>query len=146
MRRQTKLKIKYNYYRIDNFTTNLVSGESSFTLVNNFENIPTTFNSNITTLNADFRNQTKSIYFSTLVDYSYTFDDTWISFSSVVGNLMFFEFEQNTTPFFRTTTGTITNDLTGETITITFNQTGSAITADTNLITADTNLITADNG
>ena len=140
------LKIKYNYYRIDNFTTNLVSGESSFTLVNNFENIPTTFNSNITSLNADFRNQTKSIYFSTLVDYSYTFDDSWINFSSVVGNLMFFEFDENTTPFFRTTTGTVTNDLTGETITITFNQTGFAITADTNLITADTNLITADNG
>lgn len=140
------LKIKYNYYRIDNFTTNLVSGESSFTLVNNFENIPTTFNSNITSLNADFRNQTKSIYFSTLVDYSYTFDDSWIIFSSVVGNLIFFEFDENTTPFFRTTTGTVTNDLTGETITITFNQTGFAITADTNLITADTNLITADNG
>lgn len=140
------LKIKSNFYRMDNFTTNLLDGKTSFDLVNNFENISNAFNSNITVLNADFRNQIKSIYFSNLADYSYTFDDSWINFSSVSGNIMFFEFDENTTGLFRITTGVITNDLTGETITITFNQTANLTTADTDLITADTNLITADNG
>ena len=140
------LKIKSNFYRMDNYTTNLLDGKTSFDLINNFENISNAFNSNITVLNADFRNQIKSIYFSNLEDYSYSFDDSWINFSSVSGSLMFFEFDENLTGFFRTTTGIITNDLTGETITITFNQTENLITVDTDLITADTNLITADNG
>ena len=140
------LKIKANFYRIDNYTTNLLDGKTSFDLVNNFQNISNAFNSNITQLNADFRNQTKSIYFSNLADYSYTFDDSWINFSSVSGSIMFFEFDENTSGFFRTTTGEITNDLTAETITITFNQTPNIITVDTTTITSDTNLITADNG
>ena len=140
------LKIKSNFYRIDNYTTNLLDGKTSFDLVNNFQNISNAFNSNITQLNADFRNQIKSIYFSNLADYSYTFDDSWINFSSVSGSIMFFEFDENTTGFFRTTTGEITNDLTAETITITFNQTPNIITVDTTTITSDTNLITADNG
>jgi hypothetical protein len=144
------IKIKEDYYRIDNFITNLKNGEISFNLINSFDNNIAGFSADRTELNADYKVQSKSIFVTNGGNFSFSKTDTgdgvgWVTVTSVASNV-FFTFTENTGVFSRSMQVVITNTLTFQTITILVNQGASEnFTADTTLLTADNTIVTADN-
>jgi len=78
------LKIGYNYFRIDKFTTNLVTGETEFNLVNAFDFDLTAFTSKDTYIIISSDAQTYSAYVTNLTTYTAAKVDlgsgtTWIT-------------------------------------------------------------------
>jgi hypothetical protein len=145
------LQISENFYRIDNFTLNLTTGETELNLISSFGRI-NLFSADRTFINVDFNAQTESEYITNGQDVSFVKNDigdgtAWVTVT-VVGQIIYFEFLENTSPTQRVMTVTVTNNNNPiQQIEFTLIQEGTGIfTADTTIITADTNLITADNG
>ena len=140
------LKIKGNFYRIDNYNVNLITRETTLNLITAFDKIIGGFNSNVTQLFADWTAQEQSISIPNIGNSTVDVDDeTWLD-ATIVGTNVFFNFAENTTGLTRITDTTITNLESGQTIIITATQYGKVVTFDSEDITFDNNLITADNG
>jgi hypothetical protein len=144
------IKIKEDYYRIDNFTTNLLTGAVSFNLINSFDNTIAGFSADRNVINTDYQAKIESIYVTNGGNFSFNKIDTgyginWVTVSNLDSNV-YFDFEENTGALPRSMNIEITNTLTFQTITIILNQSISgSFTADTIEITADNTIITADN-
>ena len=144
------IQIKENYYRPDNFTTNLKTGDVSFSLINSFDNTISGFSADRNIINTDYQAKIESIYVTNGGNFSFNKIDTgdgvsWVVVSNLDSNV-YFSFEENTGVLPRTMEVEITNTLTFQTITIVLNQgVSGSYTADTILITADNTIITADN-
>lgn len=140
------LEIKNNYYRIDNYTLNLISGNISLSLINSFDNTIAGFNSNVYAIYADYQAQEQSIYVTNLGNFSLNISSgTWLTWYDV-GNNIFFVFAENNTGQTRLTDVTITNTDTLQVIDIFVQQKPRIVTSDNNIITSDNDIITSDNG
>lgn len=144
------IQIQEDYYRIDKFNTNLLSGKTSFELINSFDNTLAGFNADRTTIITNYQAKTESIYVTNGGNFSFNKVDTgngisWVTVSNVDSNV-YFAFDVNLTGVERSMQVEITNTLTLQVITVTLIQTdGAGITADNNVITADNTILTADN-
>lgn len=140
------LKIKENYYRINTWTYNLLTGIAKFDLINSFDNTINGFNADRTVINTNGAEKIESIYVTNFTNLIFDYTADWINSATYLGNNVYFGIDANDTGLFRTEIVTLINSDTLAEIEITINQTPNIIKADNNLITADNNLITADNG
>lgn len=143
------IEIKGNYYRIDNYNLNLLTGKVDFTLINSFDNSIVGFNPDTTQILTDYLAQQKSIYVTNLTNFTSLKIDNgsgvgWVAISSSGSNI-YFDLTENTTGSTRDMFIDIINDETLQEFQIYINQTAKRVTADNNIITADNNIITADN-
>ncbi len=139
------LEIDNKYFRVDNFTTNLLNKEVVLSLVNSFDNTINAFTADRTVINTDYTAQEQSISITNLNNYSLDIDGgTWVTYYQVGSNI-FFVLEENPDWQTRAILVTITNTDTLEIIEITINQFSRNITIDNSIITIDNNIITIDN-
>lgn len=144
------IQIKNNYYRIENYIFNLLSGKTTLNLINSFDNTLNGFSADRTNITVNYAAQTESIYVTNGGNFSFNkidagFGTSWVTVTST-GNNVYFAFDQNLTGLLRVMQVEVQNTETLQTILVTLNQTdGAVITADNNVITSDSNLITADN-
>jgi hypothetical protein len=144
------IQIENNYYRLENYTFNLLSGKTTLNLINSFDNTLNGFNADRTTITVNYQAQTESIYVTNGGNFSFNkidvgFGTSWVTVTST-GNNVYFAFDQNLTGLLRVMQCEVQNTETLQTILVTLNQTdGKVITADNNVVTVDTDLITADN-
>jgi hypothetical protein len=141
------LKIKDNYYRIDKFTTDLVTKETEFNLVNSFDYSLDGFFTNTSNIYLSKDVQSYSAYVSNLTLYDVVKIDSgsgtdWITVSDDGTNLIFTVIEN--TQLRRYIFINVTDSVTNQTIQFYINQEGVIVRADNTTMTADTNLITAD--
>ncbi len=121
------LEIKNNYYRIDNYTLNLLNGESTFSLINAFNAVIDAFTSSITEIYADYQAQTQSVSITNIGNSSLNDGGaTWLTMTQS-GSNVFYTFTENTTRYSRTTNTIITNLETLQTIEIPVTQEGNYI-------------------
>jgi hypothetical protein len=139
------IKIKENYYRIDNYSFNLLTGETTFKLINSFDNTINGFNVDRRALFVDFQEQTQSVYVTNLDNFGYSSSELWVTASNT-GNIVYILIEANDTGLTRTATLTIQNTATLQEVDVFISQQPNDITFDTTAITFDTTLITWDNG
>lgn len=140
------LEIRNNYFFVDNFTTNLVTGRTSLSLINAFNVNVGAFNSSTNQVIVGHYEQSYNVLiYSSVVPSATASSAPWLTFTTASG-LVVFNFSYNGTGFNRTTQAIITNPTTLQTITINVIQLGGCITADNNQITVDNNQITVDNG
>ena len=142
------LKIKENYYRIDNFTLNLLTTEGTLNLINSFDNTINPFSAGQTIIFSDARQTTQTAYVKGNDSFTVTINDEgfgtgWIS-STINDRLITFELEINTTGFDRSVTIEIDNGI--KIITLILVQNFGVVTFDNVDITFDNILITWDNG
>lgn len=144
------LKIRNDYYRIDNYNLNLLTGVAELNLISAFDAKINSFTASLTDLYVNYKAQNQSIYVTNLggatfnkVDVGYGTD--WISVSSNLNNV-FISFAYNDFGYTREMYLDVVNEEATKTIRIYLNQTGGNITVDNSEITVDTNLTTADNG
>lgn len=142
------LKIKENYYRIDNFTLNLLTTEGTLNLINSFDNTINPFSAGQTIIFSDARQTTQTAYVKGNDSFTVTINDEgfgtgWIS-SIINDRLITFELEINTTGFDRSVTIEIDNGI--KIITLILVQNFGVVTFDNVDITFDNILITWDNG
>jgi len=139
------IQIKENYYRIDNYNFNLLTGETTFNLINSFDNTINGFNVDRTVIFVDWQEQTQSVYVTNLDNFGYSSSELWVTASNV-GNIVYFLIEENDTGLTRTATVTIQNTATLQEVDVFISQSPNIVTFDTTGITFDTTLITWDNG
>lgn len=142
------LKIKENYYRIDNFSLNLLTTEGTLNLINSFDNTINPFSAGQTIIFSDARQTTQTAYVKGNDSFTVTINDEgfgtgWIS-SIINDRLITFELEINTTGFDRSVTIEIDNGI--KIITLILVQNFGVVTFDNVDITFDNILITWDNG
>lgn len=138
------LLIDGNYYRIDKYTANIITGKVDFNLINSFDNTINPFATNETIVFSDAKSGTRSIYVKGNSDFTISLNDgSWIT-ATIEGRNVILEIDVNRTGLDRQDILEITSG--SETIEIVIFQNAEIVRADNNVITADTNLITADNG
>lgn len=147
------LKIKDQFFRIDKFTLNLTSGETKLDLISSFGRV-NLFSADRTFISVDYTTQTESEYITNGQNVSFVKNDTgdgigWVTVS-VVGQIIYFDFQENTGFATRSMTITVTN-VNNPTQQIVFtlfqsSQFDVSATADSTIITVDNNTITVDNG
>ncbi len=144
------LKIKEEFYRIDNFNQNLITGKTTLNLINAFDVVIGAFTPSRTDIFVDFNAQQESIFVTFLDDFSFVKQDTGhgTAFITVTssGSNVFFDFTKNETGFERDMFIDFTDNPTGKTFTVYLNQEQKVVTVDSTIITVDSTLITADNG
>ncbi len=99
------LKIKGNYYRIDNYTVNLLTGETNLNLINSFENTLAGFTPLQSSFRVDYQEQRVSTYVATEDVFVFTNQDEgygtgWITASNTGGNI-YLDIDENTTETYR---------------------------------------------
>jgi len=144
------LKIRNEYYRIDNFEQNLITGRTTLNLINAFDVQIGAFTPSETSIFVDFRDQQASIFVTFLDDFTSLkidngFGTAFITVSSSGGNV-FFDFTKNETGFDRDMFIKFTDNPTGKNFTVYLNQAEKVVTFDSGEITFDSDLITWDNG
>jgi hypothetical protein len=139
------IKIRNEYYRIDNYNSNLLNGETSLTLINSFNNNIASITASRSQIIANYQEQTQSVYVNNIKVKGTTTPPDWITVN-IVGNNVFLNLEENNTISDRAFTISIFEVETEKGVDVLVFQSNKPFTADTNTITADTNLITADNG
>lgn len=140
------LKINDNYYRINTWTYNLLTGKCKLDLINSFDNTIAGFNASRTIINTDGTPKIESIYVTNFTNMIFDYTADWINSATFLGNNVYFGIDANDTGLFRSETITLINADTLAEIEITINQSPNIVRADNNIINADSNLITADNG
>jgi hypothetical protein len=144
------LEIKGNYYRIDKYSYNLLTGETTLNLINNFEKligasaIATPLQPTITTSSAA---GIETIQVTNLSGKTVSKIDTgsgtsWVTLTQS-GNNLSMDISANTTIIPRAMGIDLGNG--SLTIDVSLFQSGIYLTADNNSVTADSNIITADN-
>lgn len=121
------LKIKENYYRLNDFTYNLMTGKTKLNLINSFDNTINGFVSNRTTILTDYTTKTESIYVTNFTNFSFILNDlgfgtSWVTDVYNVGNNIYFDIDENASGIERQLEATLTNTDTLQTITITIIQ------------------------
>jgi hypothetical protein len=121
------LKIKDNYYRIDNFTLNLINGVSKLNLINSFDNTLVRLATDRTSIFVDFREQSRTVYTRFVNPIIVDFDGlgygtTWLSGTSD-RSIVTVTFDENLSLADRDANLFITDSVTLERITIYLNQT-----------------------
>jgi hypothetical protein len=144
------LQIKDNYFRIDNFTSNLVSGDVDFNLVNHFGNAVNAFDASPTDFFVDNLAQQISTYVTNLGNFSFNKVDTgdgvgWVTVTSNTNNV-FFDLTLNATGTLRSIVIDLTQAVTLQEVRIFITQEGGLVTADSTVVTADNDIVTVDNG
>jgi len=139
------IQIKENYYRIDNYNFNLLTGETTFKLINSFDNTINGFNVDRTALFVDWKEQVQSVYVTNLDNFGYTSSELWVTASNT-GNIVYVNIEANDTGLTRTATLTIQNTTTLQEVDVFISQEPNVVSFDTTGVTFDTTLITWDNG
>ena len=144
------LQIKDNYFRIDNFNSDLVTGEVELNLVNSFDNVINGFSADPTEFFISGNAQQVSTYVTNLGNFSFTKVDNgsgvdWVTVTNDINNV-FFDVEENVSGVTRDIFIDLTSLTTLQEIRIYINQLGAVITSDSNLITSDSDEITSDNG
>lgn len=144
------LKIKGNYHRIDNYTTNINNGKTNFKLINSFANDLSNLVDGNTTKYTGYAETTETIRTNSestavsLVDIG--FGTAWATFT-IVGDNVNVTASENNTGSDRSILINLTDGDGKRTETdVLFIQEDGNITADNTLITADNTIITADNG
>jgi hypothetical protein len=139
------IQIRENYYRIDNYNFNLLSGEVSLNLINSFDNTINGFNVDRQVIFCDWLEQIQSVYVTNLENFGYSSSELWVTASND-GNIVYFNIDANLTGLQRIATVTIINTATLQEVDVTISQSGNIITFDSEEITFDTTLISWDNG
>ena len=147
LRLNDMLKIKNNYFRIDKFTTDLVTKQTEFNLVNSFDYSLGGFSTNNATFTLTKDAQSYSVYVTNLTLYDVKKIDSgsgtdWITVSDDGTNLIFTVTEN--TQLRRYIFIDVTDVVTNQTIQFYITQDGVIVRADNTTMTADTTLITAD--
>jgi len=145
------IKIREDYYRIDNYQTEITKGETTLNLINSFDNNLVGFNASQTIFITDSEANRQSTYINkvsnnttTLIDNG--FGTSWVS-TSYNGNILNIDLDENTTLSDRTITIQLLEvDLKKTIDLIIIQNRKKTYRADSTFITTDTNLITADNG
>ena len=129
------LFIKNNYYRIDKWSYNLLNGETDFELINSFETTINPFTTSATNITTNYEAKDELIYITNLKGSSSTivvndlgFGTAWVvpvtyETSATDPNVLTFEIAANTLETDRTASVTVTQAVTGATITIFIYQT-----------------------
>jgi len=142
------LRIKDDYFRIDKFTTDLVTRKTQLELINSFEFTLYGFSTANTNISLSKEAQTYTTYVTNLSAYTVAeidagFGTGWITTTDDgSGNLIFTVLEN--TFLRRYIYIEVTDTSTLQKITFYVNQKGIIVKADNDTITSDTNLITAD--
>ncbi len=144
------IQIASNYYRINNITTDLTTGESTLDLINAFEPVNGGFNAYPLNFFINFNAQQLTTFVTKLGEYTFNkidngFGVDWVTVSDN-GTDLLFDVEQNNTGLPRDIFINFISEETLQEFTIYINQSITIVTADSNIITADSNEITADNG
>ena len=100
------IKIKENYYRINSFSLNIVTGEVSFDLINSLENYLESYRMSNNEIYAEVEANTKVIGGTNLTGSGITKEDTgdgttWVT-ASIVGGSLQLVFDENTSASDRT--------------------------------------------
>lgn len=121
------LKIRQDHYRIDNFDIDLITGNTTFKLINAFDVIIGAFTPSQNDIFVDFNAQQQSISVTFLDAFTFVKTDNgfgvgWVTITSS-GRNIFFDFTENTTEDFRDMFVTFTDTDTDKEFTIYLNQT-----------------------
>ena len=144
------LEIKGNYYRIDKYSYNLLTGETTLNLINNFEKligasaIATPLQPTITTSSAAGIEtiQVTNLSGKTVSKIDVGSGTSWVTLTES-GNNLSMDISENTTINPRAMGIDLGNG--SLTVDVSLFQSGIYLTADNNSVTADSNIITADN-
>ncbi len=139
------IRIKNNYYRINDYNFNLLTGETSFNLINSFDNNLSAFIVDQSVLFADRTAQRQSVYLTNNTAFDYVSTVDWVTCTSE-DNIVYFDIDENTTGLSRFTIVLLKNTDTLKEQKVTVVQLANNLTFDNNIITFDTTLITFDNG
>jgi hypothetical protein len=90
------LRIKGEYYRINDFTTNLMTGKTKLNLINSFDNTINNFVASPTFLSLGGETQRASVYVTSSNKMRLAYDEDWITDAEQVGNNIFIEVSENT--------------------------------------------------
>ena len=142
-------KLRITFFRIDNFTTNLITGKVTLNLINSFDATVGDFQVSPTSFNLTSDAQTVSSSVTNSEDLSYVSVDVgdgtgWITVVQTDGNL-FYTLTENTGIKDRFVRVEATSKAAKSTISIEIQQKKLRLDASSNTITADSNEITADN-
>jgi len=142
------LFIKGNYYRIDKYKYNLLTGKTTLNLINNFAEEINPTGTRHHNISVDYREQTETVLVTNSNSLSPSKIDTgdgtsWTSISNT-GNNIHIAFDENTNAenrrmILRFVTGTGNTE-------ISLNQGGKIVTFDSENETFDSTIITFDNG
>ncbi len=121
------LKIKENYYRINDFTYNLMTGKTKLNLINSFDNTINGFVASRTNIVTDYTAKTESVYVTNFTNFSFILQDvgygtSWVTDVYNVGNNIYFDIDDNASGLERQLEVTLTNTDTLQTINITITQ------------------------
>ena len=145
------LKIRENYYRIDNYTLGLTDGKSKLNLINSFDNSLVGFANTQTSVITDARAHQQVINIKGSEEFTVNKIDQGqgVSWATITkdNRLLTIDLDSNLTATDRGLVIELTTATTGTVLNIFLTQKRSKIiTADNSVITVDTTLITADNG
>lgn len=122
------IKIKENYYRLNTWTYNLLTGIAKLDLINSFDNTINGFNADRTIIDTNGTAKIESIYVTNFTNMIFDYTAYWISSATYLGNNVYFGIDANDTGLFRTEIVTLINTDTLAEIEITINQTPNIIT------------------
>lgn len=138
------IKIDGGYYRIENTTFNLTTGQTSLNLFKTDEYMPSVYTLTPTSLVFDYRASVKTIYISKGKNTVAIFADTWGT-ATVNDNIISVSVDENNTGIIREATLIVSDDREDD-VWVDITQYPTVVTADNIVITADSTNITADNG
>lgn len=139
------IQIKENFYRIDNYQFNLLTGEVDFNLINSFDNSIGAFNVDRQIINIDYTQQIQSVYVTNIGTFNYNSTELWVTATNT-GGVVYLNIDENTSGLDRSATVTLINADTLQEVDVIIYQSPNTITFDTENITFDTDLIYWDNG
>ncbi len=144
------IQIKSNYYRIDNYDLNLLTGDIEFNLVNSFDNNIGGFYPDNTLIIVDYQIQTENVYVvnggnMSVVEVDLGDGVGWTDITVSTNDIQIDFNSENNTGLSRQVRLDVTNNDTLQTFSVTVIQEAKVITWDNNVITWDNNIITWDN-
>lgn len=142
LKQKDVLKINDNYYRINTWTYNLLTGKCKLDLINSFDNTIAGFNASRTIITTDGTAKIESIYVTNFTNMIFDYTADWINSATYLGNNVYFGIDANDTGLFRTETVTLINTDTLAEIEITINQNANPITFGNEIINWGSNVIT----
>ncbi len=141
------LLIKGNYYRIDKYKYDLLSGKTTLNLINNFSDSINPLSTAHQNINVDYRAQTETVLVTNSNTLTPAKIDTgngtgWVTVTNT-GNNIHIAFDENVNTRNRRMILRFVSSTTTE---ISLNQGGQIVTIDNNNITVDNDIITVENG
>jgi hypothetical protein len=143
------IKIKGDYYRIDNTQLGLLDGKSTLNLINSFDNNLQGFTGSQTVFITDYAAQRLSTYVANETSFTYSkfnqgYGTAWVTISNSESNI-YFDLLQNDTGLDRNIVIKVEDALKTKEFFVYITQYKSILTWDNNTVTWDNNIITWDN-